>query len=102
MPEVQFGADPLPLKVILTSGADFRQVVQADDGEPWPESLSAELRFSSGQTWAATVDGTDLVWAVDKAQVAVVIAAEPSRVDLFAVDGTSDECWARGVVVICA
>jgi len=84
---------------------DERTLYLADGTTPdnWPPGTTLTYDFSSdGYTWttgwAATIDGADAVWNVDKAQVNARKSGE--RVRLFYVNGSDEQTLWAGKVAI--
>ena len=93
------GVKPEAMGVRLDTDADFITTLATADGSDWPATVSAELRFS-GTTivWTATRSGSELTWAVDKADVNTLLGSRPKTASLFYIDGDTDIEWARGPV----
>ena len=88
------GSKPELLRVMLSAGADFTTTLRLDS--PWPAGSVVTLVVGS-LTWTATVSGTDATFSVDKAVTDTVVDQTPAR--LVYTNGSSDQVWARGMVV---
>ncbi|WP_028637712.1 LtfC-like domain-containing protein [Nocardioides sp. URHA0032] len=90
---INLGLAPETLRVILTTGADFSCTLRLDSA--WPTGTTLSL-VTASTTWAATIAGTDAVFAVDKAVADTVDDKTP--IQLKYVNGTTDQTWAIGTV----
>lgn len=88
------GLVPEPLKVNLTTGADFLCTLQLDDD--WPVGTVLSLVHEDGTEWDATISTTDATFSEDKAVADLI--AQGSTVTLRYVNGTTDQIWAIGTV----
>ena len=94
---IVLGAETGTLRVLLTTGADFRTTLYLLDGTDWPTGTTLSLTFATGATWAATITGADAKWDVDKATADTI--ADGTGVQLRYVNGSTDEVWAIGTAV---
>lgn len=94
------GYAPQDFLVVLAHGSDFATSLRRTDGADWPTGLAVSIDFSTGESWAAQVDGSLISWSVDAAVVDAVIAAAPDAVRLWYVDGLTRLLWARGKVSV--
>ena len=94
---IVLGAETGALRVLLTTGADFRTTLYLLDGTTWPSGTTLSLVYADGTTWAATITGADAAWDVDKATADTI--PDGTAVKLRYVNGATDDIWAIGTVV---
>lgn len=91
---IQLGSKPEPMRLFLSTGADFTTTLRLN--EAWPGGSSVALVVGT-LTWTATIAGTDAIFNVDKAVTDGV--ADGTAVRLVYTNASSDAVWARGTVV---
>lgn len=98
---MKLGFDPPSCEVVLSTGADFNQVLVYtvnDVVTNWPASTSVLLRFDDAaiSDWSATVSTSTATFGVDKATADTV--ADGTKVRLLYVNGSDDYVLAIGTV----
>lgn len=95
---VRLGAVPQQFALALTEDADFVCTLLSQDGD-WPVAAVIAIEVAD-QEWVATLAGPEARFNVDKADVATVIAASPTKFRLTYTEGDADLVWGAGPVVI--
>lgn len=93
------GSDIFVLRVRVTTGSDFAEVLERQDSsgtpENWPVGTTVNL-IIGGTAYPATLDDADAVWLVDDSVADTW--ADGSVAILKVVNGSSSEVWAVGTV----
>lgn len=99
---LEFGLVPEIGVVALTRYGDFVTEIKTEDGVPWPDEARWEFRFlpdgSDWVIWPATISGDTASFAVDKADVASLLASKPDMYRLFYVESDFDLEYSNGHV----
>jgi hypothetical protein len=100
---LELGAEPLRLRVHLTSGADFDQVIVNLDADSapadWAEGDELHLDIGDTVTWDATLAGAEAAWHVPADDVDSVLAAADQTAALVYTNGDAVQVWASGQVI---
>lgn len=102
MSTLTLGAQPVELDVILNADADFAPSIARDDDSNFSVGAVLKLVFtfrgSDPVEWISSINGSTATWNIDKVQVNAVIAAHPSSVKLWLIEGSTETLWATGIV----
>lgn len=101
MTELDLTQSIATLKLNLTRNADWIRAIEAVT----PGFLvgdRVEIRFDTGDIWAADVDAASSLatWDIDKIPVNTLIALAPKKARLYYISGDTDLLWAVGKVTI--
>ena len=95
---MDLGFKPDRLRLYLTPGADFYSQLELRGGT-YAVGSSLSLVFDGGSTWTATrTSSTIMTFDVDKADVDLITDGDGVRLNF--VDGTTDQTWALGTVIL--
>lgn len=101
MTTLTLGSQPAELSVVLNADADFDAILRRGDEQDWDDSHVLKLTFVFRGTaptvsWSATFSGVDASFSKDRVDVNAVIAARPSKVQLW----YDELLWATGTVTV--
>lgn len=86
------------LTVTLVRDGSFWSILRNTSGN-WDAGVDIELKFDTGQIFAASVSGTDALFDETPATVNALMDDEPSQVTLWYKTATHSIPWARGTVI---
>lgn len=99
MTMVTLGADVAPLELKMAKDSDFISILGVKNGT-WA-NRGLEIRFASGEVWAATIspDLSTATFDVDGSVVTALLNTKTRKARLYITQASGDVCIATGHVV---